>query len=160
MGSLEDAIANPTLQNWQEIVYNAFKSFEMVQLLSDDTPEADVQGVIGASLLASLHGCGYIKFESFLKGVGRSDLIVLDKNNNGVLLEIGRLRPKHLLFADVDLDLLAPTSSDVKAMSRELVIAENSGTLKDIKLRSKVELIKLRSKVERASTVGEFVSKK
>ena len=149
--SLEDAIANPTLQNWQEIVYSAFDSFEVAQLMSNDTPEADVQGVIGASVLASLHGCGYIKFESFLKGVGRSDLIVLDKNNNGVLLEIGRLRPKHLLFADVDLDLLAPTSSDAKAMSRELVIAENSGTLKDIKLRSKVE---------RASTVGEFVSKK
>merc|ERR1712146_631778 len=148
--SLDEAIANPTVESWQEIVYNAFKSFEMVQLLSDDTPEADVQGVIGASLLASLHGCGYIKFESFLKDVGRSDLIVFDKNNNGVLIEIGRLRPKSIAFQTVSVSQ-SRSSDGAKFKSIELEKAANIGTLKDMKLKLKVE---------GASTVGEFVSKK
>ena len=146
------ATESPTIENWTALVSKAFKQTTTETLMNNDTTEADVQMALGSALVKALYGVGEVKAESFLKGAGRSDLIAFDKNNNGVLIEIGRLRPKHLLFADADLNDLEPISSDeAKAMARELRAAYRLRTLKDMNLASKVE---------GASTVGEFVSKK
>ena len=78
-------------------------------------------------------------------------MIVFDKDGNGVLIEIGRLRPKHILFdnrmltsrrKDVDLP-----SNIAQAMSHELTESEAYDGLESVKLG-------------KTRTVGDFVAEK
>ena len=158
------ATENPTVDNWTLlIVSRAFEPFTKEKLLSNNTTEADLQLSLGSTLAKAVYcaGGGEVKAEPCLNDIWWRTrtfvdfaLVVVDNNNNGVLIKIGRLCPKHILFADADLDWFEPNSRDVEAMSSELEDAEKSGTLKDIKLSGEIQ------KLQRVSTVGEFVSKK
>ena len=114
---LSDAIANPSVENWEKIVKDSFTGLlSLEQLVSNDLTEADVQVAIGGALVRALHeegGVGVSKAESRVMRLlddgetmqGRSDLIVCDKHGNGVLIEIKRVASQHLKFEDREITM-------------------------------------------------------
>ena len=160
--TVANAIADPSVENWKPIVEKSFTArLSLEELVSNNTMEADVQVAIGGALVRALHeegGVGVYKAESRVvrllddgeKMQGRSDLIVCDQHGNGVLIEIGRLRPYHIIFEDDDLNAIGNgpmTPEQALAVSQELnKVAKRSG-LESVKLG-------------KTRTVGDFVDEK
>ena len=124
---LSDAIANPSVEDWEQIVEKSFTGLlSLEQLVSNDLTEADVQVAIGGgALVRALHREGDVGESQAESGgivrllddeetmPGRSDLLVCDKRGNAVLIEIKRVASQHLKFDDREISLkkrLSPES--------------------------------------------------